>query len=146
MDKKPIIVINTHSHFDHFWGNCAFPSSMIIGHVWCKQEIEKKGQVDYLEKNSRWQKGKVEIVPPNVTFDKRMIFDDDGVELFHGPGHTRCSISCIDRDDQVLLVGDKVGFPKPSIYSGVKVEDFIETLKCTRRLARRSGCPVITMW
>jgi cyclase len=133
-DKKLAIVINTHSHFDHFWGNCAFQNSMIIAHRLCRQGILQKQQVDYLEKNPEFQRGKVELVAPNVTFEKRMVFEDEGVELFYSPGHTRDAISCIDTEDQVLFVGDNVGLPIPSIYPGVKVEDFIATLETYRSL------------
>jgi glyoxylase-like metal-dependent hydrolase (beta-lactamase superfamily II) len=37
-------------------------------------------------------------------------------------------------EDQVLFVGDNVGLPIPSIYPGVKVEDFIATLETYRSL------------
>lgn len=127
--ERSMIVVNTHAHFDHFWGNCAFQKATIVGHVLCKQGINRKQQVGYLRKNAGLQKGKVELVAPDVTFEKRMIFEADGVELFHSPGHTRDSISVIDRKDQVLLVGDNVGLPIPSIYPGVQVAEYIETLE-----------------
>jgi cyclase len=132
--EKPTIVINTHAHFDHFWGNCAFQHATIVAHILCKQAIASKQQVEYLEKNSHYQSGQVEIVAPNLTFEKRVIFEDDGVELFYSPGHTRDTISCIDHVDQVLLVGDNIGLPIPSIYLGVKVQDYIETLERYRSL------------
>lgn len=135
LDEKPVIVVNTHAHFDHFWGNCAFQSSIIIAHTFCKHGIERRQQVEYLEKNSGYQMGTVEIIPPNVTFEKRIAFEDDNVTLFHSPGHTRDSISCIDYEDQVLFVGDNIGLPIPSIYPGVKVTDFIETLEAYCALA-----------
>ena len=134
-DDKPIIVVNTHSHFDHFWGNCAFPGSTIVGHALCRQGIDKQQQRDYLENHPELQRGKVELVAPNMTFEKRVVFEEDEVELFHSPGHTRDSISCIDRKDQVLLVGDNIGLPIPSIYPGVKVGEFIETLETYQALA-----------
>lgn len=63
-----------------------------------------------------------------------MVFEDEGVELFHSPGHTRDAISCIDHQDQVLLVGDNIGLPIPSIYPGVKLQDYIETMERYRSL------------
>jgi len=133
--NRPVIVVNTHSHFDHFWGNCAFPQAVIVGHTLCKQGIEKPGQLDYLIKHADLQQGQVAIVGPNVTFEKRLVFEEDEIELFHSPGHTRDSISCIDRKDQVLLIGDNVGLPIPSIYPGVQVNEFIETLETYQALA-----------
>jgi glyoxylase-like metal-dependent hydrolase (beta-lactamase superfamily II) len=46
----------------------------------------------------------------------------------------RDGISIIDHEDQVLLVGDSIGLPNPSIYSGVKVQDYLETLEGYRLL------------
>ena len=51
-DNKSTIVVNTHAHFDHFWGNCAFQNATIVAHILCKQGINRKQQVEYLEKNS----------------------------------------------------------------------------------------------
>jgi glyoxylase-like metal-dependent hydrolase (beta-lactamase superfamily II) len=132
--NKPVIVINTHAHFDHFGGNCAFQDTLIVGHVLCKQDIIRKQQVEYLVKTASLQYGKVKLVESNLTFEKRMVFEDDGLELFHSPGHTRDGISIIDHEDQVLLVGDSIGLPNPSIYPGVKVQDYIETLEGYRLL------------
>ena len=132
--EKPTIVVNTHAHFDHFWGNCAFQQTTIVAHTLCKQDIDSPQQVEFLEKNTCYQRGQVELVVPNLTFEKRMIFEEEGVELFHSPGHTRDAISCIDHQDQVLLVGDNIGRPVPSIYPGVKVQDYIETLERYRSL------------
>lgn len=132
--EKSIVVVNTHAHFDHFWGNCAFQGATIVAHFLCKQAITTKQQDDFLEKNSKYQKGQVELIAPSLTFEKRMIFEEEGVELFHSPGHTRDAISCIDHQDQVLLVGDNIGLPIPSIYPGVRLQDYIETLERYRSL------------
>ena len=134
LDRKPIIVANTHAHFDHFWGNGAFPSSIIVGHRLCRQAIGKREQLVQLERNAHLQQGKVEIIAPNVTFEKRLVFAEDGVVFFHSPGHTPDSISCLDQQDRVLFVGDNIGFPLPSIYPQVPVQAFIDTLKTYRSL------------
>jgi len=40
-DKKPIIVVNTHCHWDHIWGNFMFENSLIIGHPLCRELQDK---------------------------------------------------------------------------------------------------------
>jgi cyclase len=135
LDASTTIVVNTHAHFDHFWGNGAFRNATIIGHVLCKRDIKRTQQIKILEKNAGLQQGQVELVAPQLTFEKRLVFEVDGVEMFHSPGHTRDSISIIDHEDQVLLVGDNIGLPIPSIYPGVQIEDYIETLENYRALA-----------
>jgi glyoxylase-like metal-dependent hydrolase (beta-lactamase superfamily II) len=134
LDQSTTLVINTHAHYDHFWGNCAFRKATIIGHVLCKQDIRRPQQIKNLEKNVDLQQGQVELVAPNLTFEKRLIFEAEGVELFHSPGHTRDSLSIIDHEDQVLLVGDNLGLPIPSIYPGVSVAEYMATLETYRAL------------
>jgi glyoxylase-like metal-dependent hydrolase (beta-lactamase superfamily II) len=126
---KPTVVINTHAHFDHIWGNCAFSNATIIGHRYCRQGILRPQQVDFVKKNEGHQWGTVDLKAPQLTFEKRLNFEEDGVELFHSPGHTRDSISCIDHQDQILLVGDNIARPIPSIYPGVQVESYVKTLE-----------------
>ena len=58
-----------------------------------------------------------------------MIFEEEGVDLFHNPGHTRDAISCVDHQDQVLWVGDNISLSIPSIYPGVKLQAYIDTLE-----------------
>ena len=129
LDVNSTIVINTHAHFDHFWGNSAFQKATIVGHVLCKQDINRSQQINNLKKHASLQQGQVELVAPDLTFEKRLVFEVEGVEMFHSPGHTRDGISIIDHEDQVLLVGDNLGLPIPSIYPGVQVADYIETLE-----------------
>src|SRR5690348_3825626 len=36
---RPVIVVNTHADWDHFWGNAAFPGAPIVGHRLCRERI-----------------------------------------------------------------------------------------------------------
>lgn len=137
--ERPIIVINSHAHFDHFWGNCAFKDQPIVAHSLCRENILKPVRAQFLRDHPEFQLGEVEIVPPNLTFEKRLVFPEDQVEITHSPGHTQDSVSCIDWEDRVLLVGDNIGFPIPSIYPVVNLDDYIHTLETYKRL----GLPTI---
>ncbi|MPN12311.1 hypothetical protein SDC9_159627 [bioreactor metagenome] len=46
----PIIVINTHYHWDHIWGNNSLQNSMIISHKLCREMIKSTWE-DSLHKN-----------------------------------------------------------------------------------------------
>ena len=110
--NKNIIIFNTHFHWDHIWGNCAFPASDIIAHSKCRKNIEIHGENE-LKKFKKFKQGEVAIVYPNITFEDRLIFHDDEIEIFYSPGHSDGSASLYDKVDKVLYVGDNVEGPIP---------------------------------
>lgn len=110
---SPLVVFNSHSHWDHVWGNCAFPSSVLLSHSLCRQKLEEEGESE-LEEYKEYAMGEVKIVLPTLTFDLRMPFPEDDVEFFYTPGHTKDSASCLCQD--VLFAGDNVEEPIPYLF------------------------------
>lgn len=106
--KKPIIVINTHFHWDHIWGNGVFKNNIIISHRKC-YELEDKYWEKAFEKFRETADGEVYKTLPNLVFDTSLYFPEDGVELFFTPGHSCDSISIYDEADKVLYAGDNIG-------------------------------------
>lgn len=114
--RRAVIVVNTHYHWDHVWGNCAFPGALIVAHAACREKIARIGEKE-LKAYGSMKQGDVTLVLPDCVFTGRVAFEDDGLELFHSPGHSPDSISVYDRRDRVLLVGDNVERPLPYLYS-----------------------------
>ena len=115
--SKPVqYVVDTHSHFDHAWGNEEFPEATIIGHENCYQEM-----VD-VEWNAQWREkvvtsgdpwaeeaGLVTITPPNLTFETSMRLYFGGRELhlrYFGKAHTGGDTLIHLPDDRIVFVGD----------------------------------------
>jgi glyoxylase-like metal-dependent hydrolase (beta-lactamase superfamily II) len=132
-DAKPLIVINTHSHWDHVWGNCMFEKSAIIAHpLWFK--FAERDWDNDMQKFSQYVHGEARKCPPNLTFDGVLHFPEDGVHIFHSPGHTADCISVFHESDKILYVGDNVGDtadePVPYIETDIPTfERLIETYK-----------------
>lgn len=124
---KPVVVFNTHYHWDHVWGNCAFHGATIAAHDLTRSKMAEVGQKE-LEAYGEYRRGKVSIVLPQLLFDSKLRFEEDGVELFHSPGHTEDSSSCYDRVDGVLLAGDNLELPLPYLNWG-KLDRYLETLE-----------------
>lgn len=127
MGKKPLIVVNTHYHWDHVWGNCIYKSYPIIAHEKCFELLVANGESD-LQKREEYAKGKVEITLPNLTFTDTLVFKEDGVKLFYSPGHTEDSISIYDEKDKVLIVGDNLERPIPYLMSK-NLDTYMEILE-----------------
>jgi glyoxylase-like metal-dependent hydrolase (beta-lactamase superfamily II) len=132
-DKKPIIVINTHCHWDHIWGNGMFQNNVIISHVKCRELINKYWD-EALEEFGASKDGEVHKCLPNLVFDEKIIFPEDGIEVFFTPGHSEDCISIYDKTDKVLYAGDNIGDTDDIIvpYINTDLEVFRNTIKIYR--------------
>lgn len=125
--KQPIIIFNSHSDWDHVWGNCAFDQSIIISHEQCRKNLEKNF-FNELNEYSEFAMGDIVLKYPNILFTERLSFPDDSLEFFYTPGHTGDSASCFDTKNGILYVGDNVEYPIPYIQSS-DLANYIITLK-----------------
>ena len=117
LTDKPIrYVVDTHSHWDHSWGNEEFPDSTIIGHVNARAEmLDVEAQRWWLDRvvtaNDPWSEEAktVTITPPNLTFEDRMSLHFGGrrIDLIYlGRAHTSGDIFIHLPDDGLLFTGD----------------------------------------
>ncbi|MGE5494108.1 MAG: MBL fold metallo-hydrolase [Burkholderiales bacterium] len=127
---KLVVVINTHYHWDHVWGNCTFPDSLVISHPLCRSVVKDKWD-EMITGNARYIAGNVHMRLPDVTFEGSIYFDDDGIRIWHTPGHTADSISVYDEQDCVLNAGDNIGDTPQEIVPSLDCprEVYIKTLE-----------------
>ncbi len=128
-NKKPVIVINTHYHWDHVWGNHVFRDNLIISHTLCRETIAAQWE-RMLNRNRQYISGDAELCLPNLVFDDALYFPDDNIRIFHTPGHTADSISVLDEKEMVLDVGDNIGDNLDEIVPNVDTEKqvYIDTI------------------
>ena len=112
-DSKPIVAINTHAHEDHIMGNWVLKDSIIISHMLCREIMDKRwndGSIrEYVQQNSEYFDDEIHKCLPNLVFEYSLHFPDEGITLFHSPGHTEDCISVYDAFDKVLYTGDNFG-------------------------------------
>lgn len=125
--NKPLIVVNTHYHWDHVWGNCSFPESTVIAHRKCRDLLEQEWE-NQIRDNQSCQLGVVKKRLPTLLIEDQWTDIEDEVEIFHTPGHTEDGISFYDHRDGVLFVGDNVEYPLPYVESAA-IDQYILTLK-----------------
>jgi cyclase len=110
----PGMIINTHSHGDHTFGNFVFPEALVVGHERTRLEVKAAGlHLTRLWPEVTW--GSVEIVPPQVTFPERLTIQlgDHYLEArSFGPAHS-------GRDTIVWLPRQRVLFAGDLLMSGV---------------------------
>lgn len=117
-NEKPIIVVNTHFHWDHVWGNWMFPNSIIIAHPMCRElmeftwDAEIRKYADYIDKEAR-------KLLPNLLINDSIYLPNDGIQIFHTPGHSEDCISIYDSIDKVLYAGDNIGDTNEDILPSI---------------------------
>ncbi|MDR1664222.1 MAG: MBL fold metallo-hydrolase [Clostridiales bacterium] len=129
-DGKPVVVINTHCHWDHVWGNFLFEGGTIISHRRCYELMEEHWD-EMAEENKTAVDGEMRKCFPNLTFEGGLYFPDDGVRIFFTPGHSEDGISVYDGVDKVLYAGDNIGDTAEEIvpYIDTDIETFRRTIE-----------------
>ena len=116
-----LVVVNTHAHYDHCFGNSAFRDSQIYAHVGAAEELRRsgEGQREQVEAHlRRTQRGDMadamaatEIVLPFYLVEEDTKIDLGGrvVELLYaGRGHTDHDLAVAVPDAGVVFAGDLV--------------------------------------
>jgi glyoxylase-like metal-dependent hydrolase (beta-lactamase superfamily II) len=120
LSSAPVeVVVDTHGHFDHAFGNRVFRPATIWGHVGCGPFLERTGEARRERIMSELPDlatdiREVEIDPPDRSFDEHATIEVGGrqVELrFLGRGHT-------DHDAVVLVPGTGVVFAGDLLEEG----------------------------
>ncbi|MEZ2127705.1 MULTISPECIES: MBL fold metallo-hydrolase [unclassified Sinorhizobium] len=118
----PLIVINSHMDWDHFWGNAAIAGrAPIISHAAALERLSNPSALqtlgDKVCEDPRFHS--VKIVEPNITFSGRMVLHggDLTLELIHTPGHTPDHVAVWIPEIRVCLAVDAVEYPIPEVWS-----------------------------
>lgn len=125
-DDKKVVVINTHYHWDHIWGNHACRDAVIVSHRLCHKMILAQWD-GMLKHNGKYADGTVEKCLPTLVFDSQLYFPEDKIKLFYTPGHTIDGISIWDEREKVLIAGDNVGDTP---------EELVPELSCAKEVYR----------
>lgn len=107
-EDKALVLINTHHHWDHTWGNGFLNAAFHIAHIDCPK-LMLGSQDEAMQKNARYIMGEAALALPNLLITQEVLFSDDNICIFPTPGHTRDSISVFDMTNGVLNIGDNIG-------------------------------------
>ncbi|MDV3292958.1 MAG: MBL fold metallo-hydrolase [Nitrososphaerales archaeon] len=138
------VVINTHDHSDHVFGNSVFESSgaLILGHSVCWSRMEELGETrmrGYRSYDARLRKGMngLRVTPPSVSYSESARLNILGreVELIHPPAaHTRGDTMILLPKEKVLFAGDVVWEAyHPNLEDG-DVHGWIDALRTVERM------------
>ncbi|MGW7492431.1 MBL fold metallo-hydrolase [Streptomyces sp. NPDC054786] len=107
----PRMVVNTHHHGDHTYGNCVFaPEATVIGHASCRHELLAAGQ----QLHAVWPQveyGDIRLTAPEVTYTDELALHvgDIEVRLIHpGVAHTTGDTVVWLPRQRIVFAGDLV--------------------------------------
>lgn len=119
---RPLIVINSHMDWDHFWGNGAVAGrAPIIAHDAALDRLRDPSARQVLQdkasQESRFHN--VELIGPDLIFSGSMVLNggDLTLELIHTPGHTPDHIAIWIPELRICLAVDAVEYPIPEVWS-----------------------------
>lgn len=122
-----VLVINSHFHWDHVFGNQAFKDRKILSLKETRDRLDQVFEAE-LREHQEFIQGSALKTLPNQTFEGQLDFPEEGMLVFHSPGHTRDSISLFDRVEKILYVGDNL--EKPFVYvEEPDLETYLHTLE-----------------
>jgi glyoxylase-like metal-dependent hydrolase (beta-lactamase superfamily II) len=130
---RRVVVVNTHHHWDHVFGNAAFAGDDIVAQRGCPRLI----QAELQSGDESRRLPPAEGVPlPNVTFGDRLSYVDGGgsVHLIHTPGHSEDSLVVFLTESRLVLAGDTVEWPLPNFGQRDGSEEWIRTLRQLKQL------------
>lgn len=150
----PWMVVNTHAHWDHCFGNSAFPHAELWGHRRCAEVLDTYGDLQrrVMAGQSRVQGettfadelDEVVISLPDHLVDEHVTLDLGGrtVGLHHlGRGHTDSDVVVLPGDTDVCFAGDLVEQGTPPEYSDSFPLDWPATLQRLLEIAPGSVVP-----
>lgn len=143
------VVVNTHAHWDHCFGNRTFRPSVIWGHEGCARfleaNIDRQRAVAVEEDPSlAADVGAVVVDPPDRTFAERatVTFGGRTVEFSHlGRGHTDHDIVVVVPGTGVLFAGDLIESDSPPWFGDAFPLEWAATVRALGDLGAETIVP-----
>lgn len=124
---RPLLVINSHMDWDHFWGNAALGRRIpIVAHDAALERLRQPAARQILDEKRLEQRFQdVEIFGPTMTFAGETMTVHGGdltLKLIHTPGHTPDHVAIWIPEIRTCLAVDAVEFPIPEVWSSNPVD------------------------
>ena len=123
---KPIVVINTHGHPDHIFGNVYFEEAYLN-----PKDMELAASFTNMPEFQKACEEHGVSMPPFKPVKEGDVFDLGGktLEVYELPGHTPGGIVLLLKEDRILFTGDGVNHYLWMMLDGcLKLSDYVKSL------------------
>jgi cyclase len=139
---KPLYLINTEPHGDHFTGNFFF-DAVCVAHQGTREAILQaqlgalKERIKLLDPDFESQLNQYQIKVPTITFQQsmRLYVGNHTLELIHLPGHTASETAVFIPEERTVFTGDNI-FHQTQVFlheawpkEWLKSLEFLKTLE-----------------
>lgn len=139
MAGRQVLVVNTHAHYDHAWGNAVFATpggahpAPIVGHALAREWLLGEGARESLRTRRAADPrfATVQLVPPTITCTGGLELHggDLTVALVPTPGHSPDHIALWLPEIRLLLAGDAAEHPFPQAESATSLPELRRSLE-----------------
>jgi glyoxylase-like metal-dependent hydrolase (beta-lactamase superfamily II) len=146
------LVINTHHHYDHVFGNQAFDAP-VVAHCALSGQLAKSAERDLMplalatrlseHPEDRWLVDELVLTYPTITFDGRLVLDlpPSRMVVHHLGGHTPdCCIVDLPQDG-IVFASDMIFEGRVPFLRHAHIEKTIQALHRLKRLGARTVVP-----
>ena len=145
------VVVDTHGHFDHAFGNALFRPATIWGHERCVAFMERTGEarkatIEAETPELAGQLDEVVVDPPDRTFDGEATIEVGGREIalrYLGRGHTDHDIVISVPGTDVVFAGDLLENGAVPFYGDAYPADWATTAAQLARLVEPDAGVVV---
>lgn len=141
----PLVVVNTHTHFDHIGCNHLFELVHVLDHPGAvrrmKEGLTHEEVADNLKDDSTWYPYPKEFDPDTyhiepcnfTTIKEGHVFDLGGrtLTVLSTPGHSPDSLMLVDEKNKLLFTGDT--FYPATLYAHLDSHDGLKSVQSTYR-------------
>lgn len=148
LENRQLLVVNTHQHYDHAWGNAVFAEggaypAPILAHKKGLGAARASSAKLATKQAQEARFSNVKIVEPNLTFSERFQIQggDLTLELIPAPGHSEDQVVAWIPEIKLLLAADALEFPFPYTANPTDLPVLLGTMRSLKTLGATTILP-----
>lgn len=144
LHERPLLVVNTHDHYDHAWGNAVFApdqefAAPVIGHALTRdpqRRLENARKLAHKQAGEPQRFADTTLFFPNLTFTHEFVIDggDLTLHLIPAPGHADDQVVVWIPELRFLLAADALEFPFPLLNDAAQLPALLGSIERLRAL------------